>query len=143
MSRPEVVLFLCPHNAAKSLLAVADFDRLAARHGLPLRGDSAGTEPAEKPSPAGVETLQAEGIDLTGYQPRAVTDSDLAKAYRVISLGCAPSDLPTSSARVEQWDDVPQVSQGLVAAREAIQRHLDVLVDQLAAERHSGSRPAR
>ena len=66
------VLFLCPHNAAKSVLAAAYFDRLAVERGLPFRADSAGTEPAEGPAPAVVAALQAEGIDVSGYRPRHV-----------------------------------------------------------------------
>jgi protein-tyrosine-phosphatase len=46
------VLFLCPHNAAKSMLAIAKFNRLAQQRGLSLRADSAGKEPDAAPSPA-------------------------------------------------------------------------------------------
>lgn len=135
MGSSATILFLCPHNAAKSLLAVADFDRLAARRGLPFRGESAGTEPDDAPSPAVVAMLRAEGIDLAGYTPRHVTHDDLATAHRVISMGCAVDALPLSTAHVESWDDVPPVSKNLAAAREAIDRHLEVLADQLATER--------
>jgi hypothetical protein len=79
-----------------------------------------------------VATLRAEGLDLAGYQPRFVTHDDLSTAHRVISMGCAVDDLPPSTAHIEAWDDIPPVSQNL-AAREAIQQHLEVLVDQLAA----------
>jgi len=82
------VLFLCPHNAAKSLLAAAYFDRLAGERGLPFSADSAGTEPAEGPAPAVVAALHAEGVDVSGYRPRHVEPRDLASAYRVISMGC-------------------------------------------------------
>jgi protein-tyrosine-phosphatase len=135
MTETRTILFLCPHNAAKSVLAVADFERMAAARGLPFRADSAGTDPDVRPSPAVVEALRAEGIDVASYRPRLVTSRDVSRAHRVISLGCDPGDLPQTEARIEQWDDVPPVSRGLETAREAIQRHLAALVDDLAAER--------
>ena len=39
------VLFMCPHGAAKSVLASAYFRRLAKERGLNVEVDSAGTEP--------------------------------------------------------------------------------------------------
>lgn len=57
MSDRGPVVFLCPHNAAKSMLAVAEFSWLARQRGLSLRADSAGTEPEAAPSPAVVAAL--------------------------------------------------------------------------------------
>jgi protein-tyrosine-phosphatase len=82
MSRTGVVLFPCPHNAAKSLLAAAYFDRLAQQRGLPNRADSAGTEPEAAPAPAVVDALQAAGVDVSGHRPRSVKEQDLARAPR-------------------------------------------------------------
>jgi protein-tyrosine-phosphatase len=135
MASSEIILFLCPHNAAKSLLAVADFDRMAAARGLPFRADSAGTEPAGTPAPAVVAALRAEGIDMAGHRPRPVTEEDIAGAHRVVSLGSDLADLPASPARIDRWDDVPPVSQDLEAARSVIRHRLEALVDELAAER--------
>ena len=36
MTAQKRVLFLCPHNAAKSVLAVAEFNRLAQQRGMTL-----------------------------------------------------------------------------------------------------------
>jgi protein-tyrosine-phosphatase len=56
------VLFLCPHNAAKSVIAAAYCERLPAERGVPLRATSAGTDPGVSPGVAGA--LLAEGIDV-------------------------------------------------------------------------------
>ena len=133
METPRTVLFLCPHNAAKSVLAAAYFDRLARERGLDYRAASAGTSPDVAPSPAVVAMLRDEGIDVTGHRPRLVTTEDLTSAHRVISLGCDPDDLDGSSARVERWDDVPPASQDLGASRAAIKRHLGKLINELEA----------
>jgi arsenate reductase len=133
MGSVQTILFLCPHNAAKSLLAAAYFDQLARDRGLACRAASAGTSPDAAPSPAVVAMLRDEGIDVADYRPRSVTSQDLISAERVISLGCDLDDLDGGCARVDHWDDVPPASQDLSAARAAIKRHLDELVNELAA----------
>ncbi len=60
MESTRTVLFLCPHNAAKSVMAAAYFRRLAERRRLDVRADSAGTEPSPETSPAVVAALRAE-----------------------------------------------------------------------------------
>jgi arsenate reductase (thioredoxin) len=134
MSARGPVLFLCPHNAAKSVLAVAEFNRLAQQQGVSLRADSAGTEPDAAPSPAVVAALREEGIDVAGHRPRRVTREDLAGAHRIISLGCDIGVLAPPRAAIVCWDDVPPVSRDLEAARTAIRQHVERLVLELAAD---------
>ena len=134
MGPERTILFLCPHNAAKSVLAAAYFDQLARERGLAYRAASAGTSPDAAPSPAVVAMLRDEGIDVTGHRPRRLSPEDLASAHRVISLGCDPGDLDGGDVRVDRWDDVPPVSQDLGASRAAIKRRLDLLVNELAAD---------
>src|SRR5919112_5699998 len=113
MGSARAILFLCPHNAAKSVLAAAYFDRLARERGLDYRAASAGTSPDAAPSPAVVAMLRDEGIDVTGHQPRRLTTEDLTSAHRVISLGCDLDELAGGSAQVDRWDDVPPAGQDL------------------------------
>ena len=47
----EKVLFVCLHGAAKSVLAAADFERMAKVRGLPISAESAGTEPDAEIAP--------------------------------------------------------------------------------------------
>ena len=50
--KPATVVFMCPHGAAKSVLASAYFERLAKERGLNVRVESAGTDPDPTASPA-------------------------------------------------------------------------------------------
>ena len=134
MGSARTILFLCPHNAAKSVLAAAYFDQLARERDLNYRAASAGTSPDAMPSPAVVAMLRDEGIDVAGHRPRRLTTEDLTSAHRVISLGCDLDDLAEGNARVDRWDDVPPASQDLGASRAAIERHLDALVNELAGD---------
>jgi arsenate reductase (thioredoxin) len=126
----QTVLFLCPHNAAKSVMAAAYFNQLAQERGLPFRADSAGTEPSDSVSPVVTAMLSEDGIDASGHQPRHVTPDELQNAARAISIGCTAEELGMAQG-VEYWDDVPMVSQNPEGARQAIRSHIQQLVAEL------------
>jgi arsenate reductase len=69
MENDRTVLFLCPHNAAKSVIAAAYFGRLAAERGVTLRASSAGTDPDPGVAPGVAAALLVEGIDVRGHRP--------------------------------------------------------------------------
>jgi protein-tyrosine-phosphatase len=127
----ETVLFLCPHAAAKSVIASAYFNQLVQKHGLSWVGDAAGTDPSPSVAPAVVSLLQAEGIDVSQHQPRRVRPDELAQAYRVISMGCELEELEIEMDAVEQWLDVPAPSQDLMGAQQIIRTHIEKLIDEL------------
>jgi hypothetical protein len=60
-SKPPTILFMCPHGAAKSVLASAYFQRLAKERGLNVHVESAGTEPDATVSPAVAGHLKGQG----------------------------------------------------------------------------------
>jgi arsenate reductase (thioredoxin) len=130
----SAILFLCPHGAAKSILAAAYFNRLAKQGGLPLTGTAAGTEPSEIVALAVVELLRGEGIDVSQQRPARVTDEQLARAQRVISLGCDVSNLEVARDKVEEWLDVPPVSENLAGASDAIRQRVERLIDEIKSE---------
>ena len=124
-------MFLCPHGAAKSVIAAAYCQQIADRHNLPLHATAAGTEPDAEFSPAVLELLRTEGIDIADQRPQRVTPEELAAASRIISLGCDLDDLQTAGMVVEHWDDVPPPSQNLLLARDLIRAHVEQLVATL------------
>jgi protein-tyrosine-phosphatase len=127
----RTILFLCPHNAAKSVIAIAYFRQLAERYGLDVQADSAGTDPDPAVWPAVVSMLQADGLDVSGEQPRRVSARQLDEAYRIISLGCTAAELGIAEQRIEYWNDVPPASQDLVGSRAAIRGRVGQLIDEL------------
>jgi|SRR6266540_4535919 len=124
----ERIVFLCPHGAAKSVLAAAYCQQLAAQWGVPLHVTSASTEPDAEVAPAVVTLLRAEGIDVAGQRPHRVTAEELATADRIISLGCDLGDLARPGLEIEQWDDVPSPSQNMTGARDRIRDHVEQLL---------------
>jgi arsenate reductase len=129
MGDERTILFLCPHNAAKSVIAAAYCARLSAERGLTLRATSAGTDPDPGISPGVAAALLAEGIDVRAHRPRRVTAEALASASRVVSLGCDLGDLAPPGLAIERWDDVPSPSTDLTGARAVIAAYVRRLVD--------------
>lgn len=125
------VLFVCLHGSAKSLIAAEYLNVLARERGIPLRGESSGVEPdASVPAPV-VTGLAEEGIDVRAYVPRAVTTERLASAAQIVSFGCDLSNMIPRGRPVEQWDDLPLVSDGYATARDAIVARVAMLLDRV------------
>jgi len=80
------VVFACVHNAGRSQMAAAFFNRLAD----PARADavSAGTQPGERLHPAVVEAMNEVGIDLSAHTPRRLTDDMTSAADLLVTMGC-------------------------------------------------------
>jgi arsenate reductase (thioredoxin) len=131
---PKHVLFMCPHGAAKSVLASAYFQRKAKERGLNVIVTSAGTEPDATVAPAVAAHLARQGYPSPTTAPRKATDEDLAKADLVISLGCDLSGLPKPRGSLVRWDDIPSPSADFTGADDAIRAKVDALVDELARE---------
>jgi len=128
----DTVVFICPHGAAKSVLAAALFQRLAEERGLSLRATCAGTEPDPVIAPHVRALIVQEGLALPIELPQLVTEKLLIEASYVISLGCAQDMLPLVPTYWESWDDVPPPSQDLQGAYKIIQQYLTVWIDALS-----------
>jgi arsenate reductase (thioredoxin) len=130
----NTVLFLCPHNIAKSVIAAAYFDRLAQQAALPFTAESAGTEPENEMMTTVVTLLASEGIDVSSHQPRLVTDAELASTTYIVSMNCEIDALVPSGVPLERWDDIPPVSQNAALSASIIRQRVAQLVARLQAE---------
>ena len=114
------VVFVCLHGSAKSVIASAHFERLAAQRGVKVQTVALGTEPDAEIPPRVLNGLLADGIDVRGRRPRGVTPEDLKTASRIVSFGCDLTGVAPAGAAIERWDDVPAVSEDYGKARDAI-----------------------
>ena len=128
------IVFVCPHGAAKSVMAAAYFQQLADQQGLDYQASCAGTEPDAMVAPRVADLLNSEGVTFSAQPPRQITSDEILAAERIISLGCTDAELGTSPERVEHWDDVPPPSQNLDGARNAIFAHVELLIADLQAD---------
>jgi protein-tyrosine-phosphatase len=129
--KPPTILFMCPHGAAKSVLASAYFQRLAKERGLNVRVVSAGTDPDPDVAPAVAKHLKKEGYEVPVTKPRRATDEDILAADVVVSIGCELKNLPKPPGTLVQWDDVPAPSDDFARADEKIRERVIQLVDEL------------
>lgn len=131
-SQQPTVLFMCPHGAAKSLMASAYFQKAAKERGLNVRVDSAGTEPDPQLSKGVVAHLQKNGYAIPIEKPRAATAADMQLADVVISIGCDLSKLPAPRGMLKNWN-VPDFSANFDAAEQAIRDQVTRLVEELVS----------
>lgn len=97
-----VVLFVCVHNAGRSRMAEAFFNKLA---GDRYEGRSAGTIPADHPHPEVVASMLDEGIRLDDAPGTMLTQEMTDEAVRVIGMGCAVEEAcPALRVPLEDWE---------------------------------------
>ena len=124
------VVFVCEHGAAKSVIATAYFNKLAAERGLPYRATFRGTSPQEALSVRAVQGLTADGVAIPQGAPTAIADADIKTATHIFAIGCALPTAALSSGKAKDWSDVPD-DKGYEAQRDAIVRHVKELLDDL------------
>ena len=83
----QIVVFVCEHGAAKSVVAAAQFNQMAAERGLPFRAISRGTAPDATVPSRVTEGLKRDGLRLPeGFTPTALSGTDMAQAIRIVSF---------------------------------------------------------
>ena len=124
------VIFVCEHGAAKSVIATAYFNKLAAERDLPYRATFRGTAPQDDLSVRAVEGLRADGLVIPSGKPAAMSPADVSTATHIFAIGCTLPAAAAASGKSADWTDVPD-DQGYAPMRDAIVRHLTQLLDDL------------
>lgn len=129
------VLFVCNHNAGRSQMAQAFFERDGPGD---VRAESAGTEPSREIWPPVVETMREIGIDLTARKPKKLTLEMQLHADWAITMGCGDA-CPYVATTVEAWD-IPdpagRPAHEVRAIRDGIEAHIkELIADRLEAIR--------
>jgi protein-tyrosine-phosphatase len=122
------VLFVCLHNAGRSQISQALFERAAADKHTAL---SAGTTPAERVHPEVVEVMQELGIDLSDRRPRLLTRELAEQADVVVTMGCGEECPYIPGKRYIDWDLPDPKGRPLEevrAIRDDIARRIDTLL---------------
>jgi len=128
------IVFVCEHGAAKSVIATAYFNKLAAERGLPYRATFRGTNPQDELSVRAVAGLKEDGIAVPSGKPAAISDGDIASATHIFAIGCTLPDKAQRSGKADDWSDVPD-DKGYGPMRDAIVRHVKELLDRLQTGR--------
>jgi protein-tyrosine-phosphatase len=124
------VLFACLHNAGRSQMSAALFERAAGgRH----RALSAGTTPAGRVHPEVEQVMRELGVDLSDRQPRRLTRELAEQADVVVTMGCGDECPYIPGKRYVDWD-LPDPKGRPIDAVRAIRDDIAARVDALAAE---------
>ena len=125
-----VIIFICEHGAAKSIVSVAYFNKLATERHLNFRAIARGTNPDKEISLKVQEGLQKDGLTSSEPVPKKISKADLAGARRVITFCSLPDDY-AGDIRVEHWDDLLWESEDYSKSRDRILERLSRLLEEL------------
>jgi arsenate reductase (thioredoxin) len=129
-------LFVCLHNAGRSQMSAALFERAAAgRH----RALSAGSEAdaGGRVHPEVVTVMRELGVDLAPARPQRLSDDLVAAADVVVTMGCGDACPYVPCKRYVDWElDDPKGRpvDEVRATRDDIARRVGALVAQLDEE---------
>lgn len=128
------VLFVCLHNAGRSQMSQALFERAAAGKHTAL---SAGTTPAKHVHPEVIAVMRELGIDLSDRKPQLLTTELAEQADIVVTMGCGDACPYIPGKQYIDWElpdpkglPVDQVR----AIRDDIQQEVTALAAELDAE---------
>ncbi len=123
-------LFVCLHNAGRSQMSAALFERATAgrHHAL-----SAGTTPGDRVHPEVVEVMNELGIDLAGRSPQKLTDELAHQADVIVTMGCGDECPFIPGKRYIDWNLTDPKGRPVEEVR-AIRDDIAQRVEQLVAE---------
>jgi arsenate reductase (thioredoxin) len=124
------VLFVCEHGAAKSVIATAYFNKIAAERGLRVRATYRGVNPQADLSVSTMKGLKEDGLAVEEQKPSSISQADVDAATVIFAIGCTLPEKAIASGKAGNWDDVPE-DRGYGPTRDAIKRHVEDLVDRL------------
>jgi arsenate reductase len=97
----KTVLFACVHNAGRSQMAAAMFNK----HADPEKAHaiSAGTKPGAHVHGEVVAAMREVGIDLSAVVPRKLTDDLASGADMLVTMGCGEACPVVSGVERDDW----------------------------------------
>jgi arsenate reductase len=101
MNSPPVVLFLCTHNAGRSLAARVLLDHYADGR---IDVHSAGSDPAADLNPSVLALLEERGLHPEKEFPKPITDELARRADVIVTMGCGDACPVYPGTRRDDWD---------------------------------------
>jgi len=97
----KTVLFACIHNAGRSQMAAAWFNKLA--DPTKAHAISAGTAPAQAVHPEVIVAMAEVGLDLSTQTPQRLSDEVARTAQYLITMGCGDQCPVVPEAKRFDW----------------------------------------
>jgi arsenate reductase len=127
------VLFVCLHNAGRSQMSRAFFERDAAGRD---EADSAGTSPGERVHPVVVDVMREVDIDIADRVPQKLTTALARWADIVVTMGCGDQCPYIPGKRYIDWkleDPAGQAPEAVRRTRDDIERRVRALLAELGS----------
>jgi arsenate reductase len=123
-------LFVCLHNAGRSQISRALFERVAeGRHSA----DCAGTEPAARVHPEVLQVMNEIGIDLSGRIPQPLTVELAERADVVVTMGCGDQCPVIPGKRYIDWE-LPDPARAPLEQVRRLREEISARVSELVRE---------
>jgi arsenate reductase (thioredoxin) len=134
----STVLFACVHNAGRSQMAAAWFNRLA--DPAKARAISAGTNPGPHVHPEVVDAMREVGIDLAGASTARLTPELAAQVQVLVTMGCGDECPYVPGATLDDWPLEDPKGKPIQRVRE-IRDEIRGRVEQLIQKESWAARP--
>jgi arsenate reductase (thioredoxin) len=126
----KYVLFVCTHNAGRSQMAQALFERYAPED---VCSESAGSDPARQLWPEVIEVMHEVDIDLSRNKPKRLSVEMQLHADWAVTMGCGDV-CPYVPTTVDDWE-IPDPAGRPVDEVRDIRDMIDERVRELAHEK--------
>jgi arsenate reductase len=127
----STVLFVCLHNAGRSQMSQALFERVARGRHTAL---SAGTTPADQVHPEVLAVMAELNIDLSDRKPQLLTHALAEQADIVVTMGCGEECPVIPGKRYLDWklpDPKGRPADEVRGIRDQVRRHVNQLISEL------------
>lgn len=131
MSPKPFVLFVCRHNTGRSQMAEAYLRHFA---GDAIEVASAGTEAADAPHEGVVAAMAEDGIDISRARPKLIDSAVVARADRIITMGCDVRGVPRIDGDWGLPDPKHQSAERVREIREMVKERARALAAELLPE---------
>jgi len=131
-AKKPTVLFVCVHNAGRSQMAAGYLQHLAGDRVDVL---SSGSAPKDTINPVAAEVMWEEGIDISGNEPKILTDDQVQASDVVITMGCGDACKFYPGKRYEDWeldDPAGQDVEAVRRIRDDIRARIEALIAEIA-----------
>jgi arsenate reductase len=129
----DTVLFACVHNAGRSQMAAAWFNRLC--NPRKANAMSAGTQPSQSVHPVVVQAMMDVGIDLSAAKPQLLTEDLARDATLLVTMGCGDTCPYVPGLQKIDWE-LPDPKDQPIEAVRLVRDNIRQRVWQLASERN-------
>jgi arsenate reductase (thioredoxin) len=124
------VIFACVHNAGRSQISAAFFNRYA--DPSKAHAVSAGTQPADCVHPEVMAVMKEIGIDLSVATPQKLTHELAQDAYLLVTMGCGDECPFIPGLRRDDWPLPDPKGQGIEQVRmirDEIEKRVKILIN--------------